>query len=387
MSRKKLIIIITAFLSLIIATSAVFILQPNDTTTEKTVEEEKTITFAIFSDFHYKKLMYSTTVDDMDAILDRANAANADFVLSAGDFSNDYAGSPEITNAFLNNKYNLPVYNVYGNHELESGNTMQYVTPMLTNDKNAVWGTADGKIGDGSIAYYYFDYNGFRVICTDTNYSFNPTINTWEHNADGSYTYPTGNTLGYSLGPEQLAWLEKTLLDAADKELSCIILAHDSFSGEFRSISPDAEAVRALYNKANKKRAGTVLISINGHIHSNNTAVIDDVLYIDVNSTRNTVWKADAEPHYTAEHTFDMVEYNLFGEAYFTYPMPLDELTMGKKTWFSADPLSAIVTVSKSGDVTIDGTESEWLYGIAPTDKYPDEEPRISSGKWELLNK
>ena len=49
--------------------------------------------------------------------------------------------------------------------------------------------------------------------------------------------------------------------------------------------------------------------------------------------------------------------------------------------------VSAIVTVSQSGSVTIDGTESEWIYGVEPPDKHPDEEPRVSSGKWELLKK
>ena len=130
---------------------------------------EKTVTFALFSDFHYKQGMYSTSIADMNAILDCANKANASFILSGGDFCNDFKGSPELMKAFLENKYNMPAYNIYGNHELEAGNSMDFVTPLLTNDKNVVWGTKDGKVGDGSIAYYYVDRDGFRIVCTDNN--------------------------------------------------------------------------------------------------------------------------------------------------------------------------------------------------------------------------
>lgn len=100
MSRKKLIIIITVVLSLIITASAIFILQPNDTT-EQDVKKEKTITFALFSDFHYKKLMYPTTVADMETIFDRANSANADLVLSAGDLATITQAHPKLPTLFL----------------------------------------------------------------------------------------------------------------------------------------------------------------------------------------------------------------------------------------------------------------------------------------------
>ena len=65
-----------------------------------------TIKFSLFSDLHYKEGMYMSSVDDVQAILDRANQENADFVMHTGDFCNDFIGSPEVTNAYLKNNYN-----------------------------------------------------------------------------------------------------------------------------------------------------------------------------------------------------------------------------------------------------------------------------------------
>ena len=134
--------------------------------------ENRKIKFALFSDLHYRENLYLTSISDLDKILERANENDVDFIIHAGDFCNSYPESPEATSRYLNNKYNLAAYGIYGNHELEGCTTMQIVTPLL-NNREVVWGTPDGKIGDGSIAYFYFDINGIRIVCTDTNYSFN----------------------------------------------------------------------------------------------------------------------------------------------------------------------------------------------------------------------
>ena len=127
------------------------------------------LSFLVFADLHYKQDMYASTVNDLRTVLDRAAAEQVDLVLHAGDFCNDYPGSPEVVDLYWKNPHGLPVYGCYGNHELETaGTSMPFVTPRLTN-RNVVWGTADGSIGDGSIGHYYFDRNGFRFVVTDTN--------------------------------------------------------------------------------------------------------------------------------------------------------------------------------------------------------------------------
>ena len=345
---------------------------------------EKSITFGLFSDFHYKFGMYSTSVADMEAIFKRASEAGASFVLSGGDMCNDFRGSPEITNAFLNNKYNLPAYNVYGNHELEAGNTMQEVTPLITNDKNVVWGTKDGKIGNGSIAYYYADRAGVRIVCVDTNYSYDKESKSWEHNETGSYGPPEGNTQTNSLGPVQREWLEEVLTDAANKSIPCIVIGHATMSSNIGGAAGDAAEVREIYNRVNAIRKGTVLLSINGHYHTNRMFESEGILYIDMNTTRNGVWRGTGEAHYGANHTFEQIEYDDNGNPVTTRKVSLNTLTMGKNTWFFEDPLSAVVTVSQYGTITVEGMESRWIYGVNP-DAGDFEEPRVSSGKWELI--
>ena len=333
-------------------------------------ENTKTLTFTLFSDFHYKAGMYPATISDLNTIMQRAEDSGSAFVLSAGDFTNDAMGSPELFEAFLNYTTGegtvLPAYNIYGNHELEAGNTMAFMTPLLTNDANVVWGTADGSY-DENIGYYCFEKEGFRIICLDSQYSYNPTSGVWEHNYSGSSGWPSGNTLGGSLGPSQLAWLEAVLMDAAEKDIPCIVVAHDGFSGlGWATTSPDSETIRGLYRKANDANSGTVLMSINGHIHTNHQGWNDGVFYFDTNTVRNNWWQETAVDHYTDEHTFMYEEYDEEGNLIATYEKPLNSLTMGAKTWFSADPLSCVITLSADGMVQVDGAQSDWVYGIAP---------------------
>lgn len=344
------------------------------------------VTFSLFSDFHYVEGTYLSSIADMQAVLDKAHQNNADFIIHGGDFCNNYKGSPELFNTYLSNNYNMPAYGVYGNHELESGgNSMQIVTPLLTNRKDEViWGTADGKIGDGSIGYYYFDVNGIRIICTDTNYSWNPTTQTWEHNYTASHNKPSGNEKGNALGPVQLAWLEKVLNDAADKKMSCVVVSHQTMIPEW-AYCPDGPAVRALFKEVNQRVPGTVLLAINGHLHTNHLALEDGVLYLDMNTVRNGSWIGSQETYHYGDETFEIIRYNDDGSVKGSTTMRLDNLTQAKNTWFFADPMSAIVTVSSSGRIEVQGMETSWLAGvIPPNDGQNGVETKISSGVYDL---
>jgi hypothetical protein len=268
---------------------------------------------------------------------------------------------------------------------------MEYVTTKLTNNKNAVWG--DGTVGsqpkDLHIGYYYFEQNGFRFVCVDNCYSYNVNHKNgvevgWEHYLTNSYGEPTasinakrgfdegadakGNINIGSLGPVQMAWLEEVLLDAAAKDIPCIVAGHAGYSGLGFGGGADYDApkVREIYNKANTANPGTVLMSINGHIHSDNRGWRDGVLYLDVNTVRNAHWAASGTNHYLPEHTYKYEKYDDEGNLLSITDRPLNELTMGKNTWFSADPLSCVVTINDSGMIIIDGVQSDWAYGIVP---------------------
>ncbi len=361
----------------------------DDPTTPGSVTGKATsITFSLFSDLHYKAGMYMSTIADMNAILDRAKEANADFILSTGDFCNDFKGSPELTDAFLNNSYDIPALNVYGNHELESsGNSMQVVTPLLTSETNTViWGTEDRSIGDGSIGYYFYEVNGFRIICLDTNYSYNPTTKVWEHNKTGSYGYPSGNQNGNALGPVQEAWLKTVLMEAADRNIPCVIFSHASFSGKWESGYNHA-AIRAMFKEANQKTPGTVLACFNGHLHTDHTAMVDGVFYMDVNTVRNGYWTGNGTNHYTDGQTYKYEVYDAFGDLLETKDVNIATLSQAKNTYFFEDPLSCIVTISADGKITVNGQDTDWIYDIDPNTSLDGCVTKISSGEFQATGK
>ncbi len=346
-------------------------------------KKNNTIKFSLFADLHYKKGMYITSIEDMNEILDRAQESGADFALHVGDFCNDYGKSPELMKSYLKNRHGLPVYGIYGNHELESaGNSMERVTPMLCN-REVVWGTADGKIGDGTVGYFYFDLRGFRIIGLDSNYSKNPETGKMEHNHTASWGAPAGNEEINSLGADQLEWLEKILMDAAERDLRCLIFSHTGFSGEWES-TPDWEEVRAIFDRANEKRKGTVLLSASGHLHTNHLKVIDGVVHFDVNTVRNGHWQHTHDLEHYHGLSFPYTEYNENGDPVCTYNYAVNDLWMSKQTWYFAKPLSAIVTVSADGEVVIEGDQSDWYANVTPDEKF-GRDPQISGGRFQLI--
>lgn len=336
------------------------------------------LSFLVFADLHYKKGMYAVKVQHLKQIMKRARENNVDFVVHAGDFCNDYSGSPEIVKEYLKNEYDLSVYGVYGNHELESkNNSMDYVTPLLTNDTQVIWGTADGKPGDGSIGYYYFEKKGCRFVCLDTNYSYNEATGQWEHNHTASWGAPAGNLYADSLGPVQLQWLEQVLTDAAEKKTPCILISHAGFMEQWRH-SPDTEAVLALIRKVNEKKPGTVVMCINGHYHTNHLEAIEDVLYFDVNAAINGSWVPKKEQHYTDAHTFKLENYDAEGNCLGAETVPLSRLWQSANTHYFQDPLSAVVTITDEGKITVTGSKTKWCYDVAPIDPLPGIMPEIS---------
>ena len=346
------------------------------------------ITFSLFADFHYRNGFYMSSIKDMEAIMDKAHANDVDFVLQLGDFCDDYVGSPEITKAYKENKYDLPVYGVYGNHELQgAGATMAYVTPAMTNRADTiVWGTADGKIGDGSIAYYYFDVNGIRVICTDTNYGWHKERQTWVHRESLTFAQTYGDgavTQENALGAKQRSWLKNVLDDAVDRKMSCIVLSHHALSGVLSQPPADAEQVREIFNNANAKRAGTVLAVLNGHLHSDNFVMQDNILYFDVNTVRNGTFIDEKNVTY-GELTFEREFYDDDGNFIKTETVKVDSINGADQTNFYADPLSTIVTISDSGRIVVEGMKTDWFGGVLPPENRRHKHTWISAGTFDV---
>jgi hypothetical protein len=356
--------------------------------------------------------------------------------MQMGDFSNDAVGSPELYKAYLENEYNMPAYGIYGNHELEGPDAfMEFVTPRLTNRSDEVtWGTQDGKMLL-DVAYYYFDINGMRMICLDTDYYFNKQKQAWEHvlaegatrtdiyrNPDGTakwYDKTTGEELPekttnavtksaasriHSVGDVQRAWLAKVLDDAIEKKLPCLVFMHSPASGisSWGGQGGDAAEVRAILTAANAKRAGTVMMVLNGHKHTNHLDMSDGIVWMDVNTVHNGQWlnadtiaskygDFDSHWHYDSKTMkFNVENYDKDGNFLGYTAVDMDQqysskgLKQGKQTWYFEKPLSAIVSVSASGRIKVRGMETNWLYDVVPAVAGGGTQTRISSGSFNV---
>ena len=325
------------------------------------MERKELIRFTAFSDFHYKKGTNLTTINDFDIITNRAMDFGADFMMCAGDFCSDFIRSKELFCAVKDLK--IPFYNAVGNHELENqNNSLDYVVPLLTNDQ-------DGIVYGSEKSYYYFDKNGLRFVFTDTNFSFNEEGKFWEHNRTASVGAPKGNLYENSLGEKQLNWLKEALLDGAQKGLKCVVISHASFNQNWKYYSPSAKAVKEIFDHVNSKYKGAVLMAINGHRHLDRSQVIDDVIYLEINTTYNGFWKVKENYHYGDNHTFIYEDYDENGEFLGSYERPINTLVEGKNTYFFDTPLSANIVIYDDGSVSVKGVEGKWRYGISPTAK------------------
>ncbi|MBR2043140.1 MAG: metallophosphoesterase [Clostridia bacterium] len=296
------------------------------------------ITFTVFSDFHYEPGKNVPELKHLEEIFERAHETNSALVFHCGDFARNWPAYPELHELYLNNKYSLPVYGTYGNHDTQTiYDTFDFITPRLTNDKNAVWATDDGKVQNGEITYYYADNENYRFIFIDTNHSYFPKEGKILHAPPGMGEAPPENVPRHVLGERQLKWLENTLEDAADKGLHCITVSHAGFAGfkeggwEFPTPSYDIEKVREMFNKANKKRPNTVIMSINGHYHTDHAATADNILFFTVNSCVTGWWDCK-----------------------------------NSKPYRYGAPLYSTVTISDDFEITIQGKQGCWLNGNAP---------------------
>ena len=327
---------------------------------------------AVFSDLHYKKKMYPVKLSDLQKILDRASENKVDLIVHAGDFCNDYAGSPELIDLYLNNPYGLPVYGVCGNHELETvGNSMENVVPCLCNRKV--------ELAHDGAAHWYTDITpSLRLVGADTNYYYWEEDDSWKHVQPAKVDAPEGSKFGCTLGPEQLLWLDGVISDAHTKGMKVIVLSHMAFGGDCW-LNGDAEKVRGIFTKYPK----TVILCISGHLHTDHFSVVDNIAYFDVNATRNTFWRRMQEFHYDDSHTFEFHDYDANGKELGVSRMKLNDLYQGKNNWAVEDPLSAILTLDDEGNITIEGSKSDWMYGVLPPIDLPDPEimPEIRSRK------
>ena len=111
--------------------------------------------------------------------------------------------------------------------------------------------------------------------------------------------------------------------------------------------------------------------------------MIDDILYLDVNTVRNGLWIPRREDHYTDE-TFLFVDYDEEGREVSRKDRLVSDLWMSGQTWYYKEPLSAIVTVNSDGKITIEGKKSAWYADVDPKDVLQGVSDEITSGEYSI---
>lgn len=329
------------------------------------------IKFIVFADFHYRKEMYASRVVHLEKILDAAYIENVDFVVHVGDLCNDYFRSPELLYAYLSNKYNLSVFGVYGNHELEAEcNTMEYISKRLSNRDIIFASDKDG--------YWHYDIGMYRILGLDTNYSYDRKNNLWEHNKTRSHGAPSGNEFENSLSPKQIEWLEIRLSEAQKENKKVIIFSHVGFCPWWEK-TPDADQVACLFNKYQS----SIILAVSGHIHSDDFKVWDNIPYFNVNAAINGCWLEQDEDHYSERHKYVYDEYDEEGNLISSQDRSINNLTQAKNTWFFDDPLYAVVTVNNDGEIYIKGKKTKWMHGVAPSKIYYGCKPEIENRRYK----
>lgn len=301
---------ITNYISKVLVVASVLVF------TSACAEQEKTLKFAIASDFHAQDVPDGE--ERIASFIRAAKEENVDFIIELGDFCRlDSAGQVylKLWDSFEGDKYH-----VIGNHDMDSYTPEEYVAGMKMPGR-----------------YYSFDKGDFHFIVLDGNNLYDGKEYT--HYAKANY-YVNPKMRAF-IDPEQMAWLKQDLA-ATDKK--CVLFSHQSIE-QFLN---NGAAVRQILEEENR-RAGfkKVVLAFGGHNHSNYTKEINGITYMQINSA-SYVWID--KPSMTEKR----------------YPKEVnDKYSILKYSMTYTKALYAIVTLNSEGAI-VKGTEAEF---VPPTPK------------------
>lgn len=280
------------------------------------------VRFLAFADIHYAPSNFWPNNNRawLERVLDRAVAEKVDFVMSLGDMT--FGPGSEKVREYVRwyNEYKaVKTFHTLGNHEFEA------TAPEVVDE---VFGVPGG--------YYSFDLKGFRFVVLDPHY----------HLKDGKLvryskrcSYPE-EKVWCLLPPDQLAWLRKTVVASP---YPCVIFVHESLEPECGCVQ-NREEILAIFAEANARRKGTVRLVVNGHTHKDHFRMLDSVAHFDLNSASYDI---------AGKHNAYPEEFRKRCGAAFCI-----------LTW--NDPLSAVITLTPSGGLKIDGMKSSFYLGVTP---------------------
>ncbi len=280
----------------------------------------------VFSDLHYHPGGF---VNDTPAFLEkiqaRAQAAGCDMMIHLGDFVHDVAKPYAKDFIKRYNDFAIPSYHILGNHDQDG-------TPWRQT-------CAAYRMPDG---HYSFDRGGFRFVIADPNYVREVDGSFIHHERGNYFKCSKGSTINW-IPPEQLEWMRDVIFNSP---YPCVVLSHQSFERPPNGAGVmNKDAVQAIFNEANARHPGRVRLVMNGHMHMDHLRILDNILYWDVNSA-NYQWYNETHSAYPADY------------------MKAHRMAAHNLGW--TEPLSAILTLSADGDISIEGSQADWLFGVTP---------------------
>ncbi len=178
-------------------------------------------------------------------------------------------------------------------------------------------------------------------MIADPNYFCNEPGKFIHHTNGNYFKRAKGSTINW-IPPEQLEWIRSVIVGSP---YPCIVLSHQSLERGNGSPVMNKREVQSIFAEASAKKTGTVRLVMNGHLHTDHLRILDGILYWDVNSA-NYHYYRKAHDKYPAEYikTHSRAGHNL-----------------GWK-----EPLSAVLILWPDGRIKIDGSKSDYLFGISP---------------------
>lgn len=280
----------------------------------------KAIRIGWITDLHHGYMKDAT--QRLEVFLAEASKRKLDFILQGGDFCHPTKEAKPFVQLW--NQCKGERYHVLGNHDMDLG---------TKEDVMDLWGMKE--------KYYSFDKGDFHFVMMDCNYILK----------DGQYVdyaksnYYINQQNRDLVNPEQIEWLKKDL-EKTNKQT--IIISHQAFDEIWDGWSvPNRHLVRKVIDDANNRTDfQKVIACFCGHHHVDDHSYINKVHYFQMNS---------ASYYYVGDG---------FGSD-------------GPRAAYK-DPLYAFVTIDPSGQIVIEGKQSQFVSPTPADTKHPDA-PRLSA--------
>lgn len=282
---------------------------------------KKAIRIGWITDLHHGTAKNS--IQRLQAFLADASKRKLDFILQGGDFCHPIPSAEPLMKVW--NGYPGDRYHVLGNHDMDKG---------TKDDIMKFWGMKEKN--------YSFDKGDFHFVVLDCNYIFKN--GEYIDYANSNYFIDQQNR--DLVNPEQIEWLKKDL-ELTNKQT--IIISHQAFDEIWDGWSvPNRHLVRKVIDDANNRTGfQKVIACFCGHHHVDDHSYINKVHYFQMNSAS----------HYYAGEGFG---------------------SDGPRSVYK-DPLYAFVTIDPSGQIIIEGKQSQFESPSPTETKHPDA-ARISAG-------